>query len=890
VVIMMNHFENRVIGACVKNESRQTLRLTIDSKRLICCESHGLNFPINVRYDSFILIHRWLHSNGIYCSLLRNSEAGKRDRTVLGVIARKLEHEQFELQMSCVISSRRRMHRNIGSKSKLSSRTNLENRLKRNFVSVEKFRLVDSGLNNCLNWKTAFKCVQPRKVVENGDGAKYQRQTPATPEYKLLQLRQCLSGEALRTIQNLGKSAASYEAAKTRLERKFGGQRRKIALYLEQLERLKPMQDENPKELEKIADILDIVIVNLKEADRDEELGNGVLYVTLQKKLTEPLLVRYHRWIYENRRIESVLSLRDWMLQEVEFLTTASETIHGCAYRLETRRKKIYHQQTFFGRNNRSKCLDHDHVGSSCTATRTSKCSLEKMIAKVTTALGPTQQESNKPENRKEFIALRTVPVVLKNGNREVTVNALLDDASTQTYINTDVAAELGLHGKFQKATVNVLNGQMETFVTMPVEFELKSLDEFPKIGQKSTVDLLIGVDHADLLYSKQEIRVDDNQAIELYRQLKELYEKADMHPHKWLSNSRAVLEQIPPQERASAVHLDDGQLPYIKTLGLQYQIDVSEQWRHVPSGENPADLISRGINISELRRSEICWLRLKRVRAWINRFMNNLDFADKELRELVKQLDVEKIQVSTANQAAAKRAVYAILSNADITDEELHTAFKTKIRLEQNGPLAGEHEQFELQMSCVISIIFASYHYGTKNVHVAALQLFFNNDDQSFLYGGMVRRGCVDWWINFFKDLRDSGLFYDSDDIQVECLQFCFTSMIRDELRRFAMEWNLHRIRKSVNAESPSGQPDVIYFLSSTTDDARDLITPVSEEDIEIAQQKCCVQTPEHGCSEELVELASIIMIEKHLEMSTNSEYAVIFYSTIVEEIGQIL
>jgi hypothetical protein len=164
---------------------------------------------------------------------------------------------------------------------------------------------------------------------------------PATPEYKLLQPRQCLSGEALRTIQNLGHSTASYEAAKARLERKFGGQQRKIALYLEQLERLKPMQDENPKELEKIAEILDIVIVNLKEADRDEELGNGVLYVTLQKKLTESLLVRYHRWIYENRKIESVLALRDWMLQEVEFLTTASETIHGCTYRFETRRRFI---------------------------------------------------------------------------------------------------------------------------------------------------------------------------------------------------------------------------------------------------------------------------------------------------------------------------------------------------------------------------------------------------------------------------------------------------------------------------------------------------------------------------------------------------------------------
>ena len=71
---------------------------------------------------------------------------------------------------------------------------------------------------------------------------------------------------------------------------------------------------------------------------------------------------------------------------------------------------------------------------------------------------------------------------------------------------------------------------------------------------------------------------------------------------------------------------------------------------------------------------------------------------ADKESKELVKQLDVRKLQVSTANLAvkwhfnppyaphfggihetmikAAKRAVYAILSNADITDEELLSAF----------------------------------------------------------------------------------------------------------------------------------------------------------------------------------------------------------------------
>lgn len=67
----------------------------------------------------------------------------------------------------------------------------------------------------------------------------------------------------------------------------------------------------------------------------------------------------------------------------------------------------------------------------------------------------------------------------MPNENRIIKVNALLDDFVTKTYINRDVVAELGLHqGCFHKNTSNVLNDHVETFMTMPVEFELESLDE----------------------------------------------------------------------------------------------------------------------------------------------------------------------------------------------------------------------------------------------------------------------------------------------------------------------------------------------------------------------------------------------------------------------------
>ena len=67
--------------------------------------------------------------------------------------------------------------------------------------------------------------------------------------------------------------------------------------------------------------------------------------------------------------------------------------------------------------------------------------------------------------------------MILKNGNHAIKVNALPDEASTKTNINADVASELGPRGISRKVTVKVLNGQTETFETMPVDVELESLD-----------------------------------------------------------------------------------------------------------------------------------------------------------------------------------------------------------------------------------------------------------------------------------------------------------------------------------------------------------------------------------------------------------------------------
>ena len=195
----------------------------------------------------------------------------------------------------------------------------------------------------------------------------------------------------------------------------------------------------------------------------------------------------------------------------------------------------------------------------------------------------------------------------------------------------------------------------------------------------------------------------------------------------------------------------------------------------------------------------------------------------------------------------------------------------------------------------------------GTENGNLAAIQRFFrrsmNDDfsgDKSFMFGkstsnqrieawwGRLRQGCADWWIEFFKDLRDSGLYCDDNIIHCECLKFCFMDVIQSELHRAAKEWNIHRIRPSSNVESPAGKPDVMYFIPESVD-AQDYVTPVDMDEIEIAEDMCAERPQAKGCSPYFRELAEIIMEDEGLELATTAEEALQLYFDLLDFIDDL-
>ena len=60
---------------------------------------------------------------------------------------------------------------------------------------------------------------------------------------KMARFRECLSGRALKAIRGLGVSEAEYIEAKEIIQSKYGGERRQLRAYMEELEKTQPLRN-----------------------------------------------------------------------------------------------------------------------------------------------------------------------------------------------------------------------------------------------------------------------------------------------------------------------------------------------------------------------------------------------------------------------------------------------------------------------------------------------------------------------------------------------------------------------------------------------------------------------------------------------------------------------
>ena len=499
--------------------------------------------------------------------------------------------------------------------------------------------------------------LKPLKVpTYGGDKTKFEEfwglfeslvdQSKESVNLKMARLRQSLSGSALEAIRGLGVSEPEYEEAKEILIAKFGGQRRQLQAYTDQLEKMPKMGNNDIQGFEKFADLIRITVVKLRAEGRDGELGEGTLHSLLVKKLAEVQVQGYSRWLQKQSRERSVVSLRDWLKEEVHIRVEAKEMAHGLSVTEKSdgwqhsnrnpnnrNRPRNFHVRSDFARRPPGsgqptrkppcpccgspnhgvwaclvfqqksyddkwtlakekrlcfRCLGDDHQGKFCTKSQTCQINgcrgnhhrllhenppatnppmgtAQPVISSnsypsfipwegaVGPVLSPEGEDSrasramttHNPRSPKEAYSLRTVPVWVKAQGKKLKVNAILDDASNETFLNEEVAGALGLKESYQTVKVHVLNNSVETFQTMPLKVEIESVNgqftkeievktcprnvtgnyqvenwnankgkwphlaqcDFASPAKDGLVDLLIGVDNADLHYSFADVR-----------------------------------------------------------------------------------------------------------------------------------------------------------------------------------------------------------------------------------------------------------------------------------------------------------------------------------------------------------------------------------------------
>ena len=93
----------------------------------------------------------------------------------------------------------------------------------------------------------------------------------------------------------MGYSEAVYEAAKSRLVRTYGGNRREIQCHVEEVLKMRPLREENPKEIETFVDMLERAVINFQENNRASDLEAVSFYTIILEKMPEELLAQYYR-------------------------------------------------------------------------------------------------------------------------------------------------------------------------------------------------------------------------------------------------------------------------------------------------------------------------------------------------------------------------------------------------------------------------------------------------------------------------------------------------------------------------------------------------------------------------------------------------------------------
>ena len=139
--------------------------------------------------------------------------------------------------------------------------------------------------------------------------------------------------------------------------------------------------------------------------------------------------------------------------------------------------------------------------------------------------------------------------------------------------------------------------------------------------------------------------------------------------------------------------------------------------------------------------------------------------------------------------------------------------------------------------------------------------------------------------WINYFKDIIAQNIFDPSIVYHVDCLRFCFITLLQNDLDEMKTLWNNHYIRCQTNSECPSGRKSVIHYTSAQ------LGVPNGAKSVDVnvtvIAESFWKEDPLFGCSSVFTSFEIDITNENNLEIPRNIIEARHLYELLLSKIN---
>ena len=356
---------------------------------------------------------------------------------------------------------------------------------------------------------------------------------------KMLRLQNSLSGRALMLVKDLGYSINAYERAKSKLEKKYGGKRRLIIKHLTALRDLPKVKLHNLKDMENFLLILDRVTIALQDSGPGKELTGQNLNLTAKEKLSQDVQT-YKYWVFEHSREDTFETLVEWVELRVRIMEEAEEgtkdpknnekrrrgfhnrpkltscIVPSCktnhppwvcstfkALPVSKRKELISESKRCF------RCLAAGHRKKDCPNVR--RCGLNGCDSNEHSRYlhddGPpkpanpendqrvqTAENTTHTTRQADHVSLMVLPAVIKNGNKSLEVNVMLDNCSTGSYVSEAAAEELMLEGDNQELIISGTGGSEVRKRSRQVEVIVANLDnKFSASLQANVLDTISG-------------------------------------------------------------------------------------------------------------------------------------------------------------------------------------------------------------------------------------------------------------------------------------------------------------------------------------------------------------------------------------------------------------